>query len=73
MTTSGEAVKPIAWGEKKLADMTLEQALEWVFTAPVTEQELVEADALLAQMAEVAERNRRSSGTSFVTMRMPKP
>ncbi len=48
----------------ELAKLPLEQALEWAINAPLTEQELADARAMLAKMdAEAA------TGPSFVVMR----
>ena len=59
-------------GERHVtSDMTLGEALDWALNGKLTEQELVEARALLAEMDKVALENKRDIGESRVLMVPP--
>lgn len=55
----------------ELSNLSLAEGLDWALNGTPSEQELAEADVLLAKMAEVAKANKRDSGESQVTLRMP--
>ena len=58
------------WTKEELADFTRE--LEWVFTAPPTEEELAEARALMAKMDAIAEQRKGAVTTSRIVFRSPR-